>query len=874
MKPLSTFKVAPILPAPLKSLTAIAHNLRWSWDHGAIDLFRRLDDRLWESSGHNPVLLLGSVEQSTLESAARDDSFLAHLRGVEKSLASYLSAESSWYRRAHPEQDKLLVAYFSAEFGITECLSIFAGGLGVLAGDHVKAASDLGLPLVGVGLLYQQGYFRQYLNAAGWQQEAYEDNDFYTLPVELVPNLVVQVELPERSVSAQVWCAHVGRLRLFLLDTNLPCNNQQDRKITYQLYGGDLEMRIRQEILLGIGGYRALEAMGLAPTVFHMNEGHSAFLSLERVRRLMQTQQLSFAEAKVLASASLIFTTHTPVPAGHDYFPPALMDRYFSAYTRQLGTSRSEFLGLGRQDINNDAEDFCMTVLALRMASHSNGVSKLHGRVSRKMWNSIWTGVPEDEVPIGHVTNGVHFRSWVSLEMNQLYDRYLGPKWREEPADAKLWQRTQSIPGLELWRTHERRRERLVGYARLRLRKQLLERNAPQTAIDEADEVLSPDALTIGFGRRFASYKRARLLMRDPERLARLLSDPQRPVQIIFAGKAHPQDNLGKELIQSLFNFANRPEFRRKLVFLENYDMAVARYMLQGCDVWLNTPLRPLEASGTSGMKAQANGALNLSVLDGWWDEAWQLGREQGVDVGWAIGNGETYRDPEYQDQVEAEALYEILEREIVPSFYDRRVDGLPTKWLSRMKSSIATLCPEFNMHRMVTEYINEYYVRADQRYRSLSHDNAGKTRQFAAWLEQVRATWPLLKVEVVRESVREVSLGNELEVWAHVNLNTLASNDISVELLTGRVDADGEITRPLITPMLPVGKDDRGREIFHVQVSPSAGSGMYGYAIRVLPQHPDCVTPFIPKLILWAHCAPTSTHEPGKVLTNVASVG
>jgi starch phosphorylase len=870
MKPLSTFKVAPILPAPLKSLTTIAHNLRWSWDHGAIDLFRRLDDRLWESSGHNPVLMLGSVEQSTLESAARDDSFLAHLRGIEKSLTHYLAGEGSWFRRANPEDDRLLVAYFSAEFGITECLSIFAGGLGVLAGDHVKAASDLGLPLVGVGLLYQQGYFRQYLNAAGWQQEAYEDNDFYTLPLELVPNLAVQVDLPGRAVSAQVWCAHVGRLRLFLLDTNLSSNNQQDRKITYQLYGGDLDMRIRQEILLGIGGYRALEAMGLVPTVFHMNEGHSAFLSLERVRRLMQTQQLSFAEAKVLASSSLIFTTHTPVPAGHDYFPPALMERYFSEYTGELGISRSDFLGLGRQDINNDAEDFCMTVLALRMASFSNGVSKLHGRVSRTMWNRIWSGVPEDEVPIGHVTNGVHFRSWVSLEMNQLYDRYLGPKWREEPADPKLWQRAHSIPGLELWRTHERRRERLVGYARQRLHQQLVERNAPQATIDSADEVLSPDALTIGFGRRFASYKRASLLLRDPERLARILSDSQRPVQMIFAGKAHPQDNIGKEMIQSLINLANRPEFRRKLVFLENYDMAVARYMLQGCDVWLNTPLRPLEASGTSGMKAQANGVLNLSILDGWWDEAWQLGREHGVDVGWAIGNGEAYDDPAYQDQVEAEALYEILESEIVPAFYDRRVDGLPTRWISRMKSSIATLCPEFNMHRMVMQYIDGYYVAADARYRRLHHDAAAHTRQFAAWLSRVQAAWPLLAVNVVRESVRELSLGKELELWAHVDLNGLAPNDVSVEVLTGRLNADGEIMQPLTTSMSPSGRDDSGREIFLAKVSPSAGSGMYGYAVRVIPNHPDLVTPFVPNLILWANCAPASTGHPA--LATVAS--
>jgi glycogen phosphorylase len=520
MKPIRTFKVRPSLPAPLRPLLEIAHNLRWSWDHAAIELFRRLDRDLWETSGHNPVLLLGNIDQGALETAATDDSFLAHMKGVAETLQFYLTGEGNWYHREH-SQEKLVVSYFSAEFGITECLSIFAGGLGVLAGDHLKAASDLGLPLVGVGLLYQQGYFRQYLNGAGWQQEAYEDNDFHTLPVELLPGVTVRVDFPHGPVVAQVWSANVGRLKLFLLDTNTPQNNPEDRKVTHKLYGGDLEMRLKQEILLGIGGYRALEAMGLEPTVYHMNEGHSAFLGLERVIRLRETRNLSFQEARTLASSSLIFTTHTPVPAGHDYFSPELIGRYFNPYIQRLGITSNEFLALGRQNPANQSEDFCMTVLALRLACFSNGVSKLHGAVSRRMWSNLWKGVPESEVPIGHVTNGVHFRSWVSFEMNQLYDRYLGPKWREEPADAKLWERTQSIPAGELWRTHERRRERLVAYARQRLREQLSSRGTTaQSALEEADEVLSPDALTIGFGRRFATYKRARAPGAYPERLS------------------------------------------------------------------------------------------------------------------------------------------------------------------------------------------------------------------------------------------------------------------------------------------------------------------------------------------------------------------
>ncbi len=638
MKSIRTFTVRPSLPEPLQPLLRIAHNLRWSWDHAAIDLFRRLDRDLWETCNRNPVLLLGSIDQSILEAAARDDSFLAHMNGVADKLASYVTGEGSWYRREHNKDGDMLVAYFSAEFGITECLSIFAGGLGVLAGDHLKASSDLGLPLVGVGLLYQEGYFRQYLNAAGWQQESFEDNDFHTWPIELIPNLRISVELGDRTAQAQIWRVNVGRLQLFLLDSNLACNRPEDRKITGQLYGGDLDMRMRQEILLGIGGYHALEALGLKPTVYHMNEGHSAFLGLEHILRLMETEHLTFSQARILASASLIFTTHTPVPAGHDYYPAFLMDRYFSSAMGRLGISRLEFLGLGRQDPVNEGEDFCMTVLALRIASFSNGVSKLHGQVSRQMWNRVWKDLPESEVPIGHVTNGVHFRTWVSIEMNQLFDRYLGPKWREEPAAQGLWQRTDSIPAGELWRTHERRRERLVGYARRRLRTQLISRGAPKPAVEAADEVLSPDALTIGFGRRFASYKRATLLLRDPERLSRILNNPECPVQIIYAGKAHPKDDAGKQLIQIIINLATRPDFRRKLVFLENYDMSVARYMVQGCDVWLNTPLRPQEASGTSGMKALANGVMNLSTLDGWWDEAWRMGNSADADVGWAIG--------------------------------------------------------------------------------------------------------------------------------------------------------------------------------------------------------------------------------------------
>ncbi len=860
MKPAHVFKVVPSLPPSLEGLRTLACNLRWSWDHNTIELFRRLDTDLWESTGHNPVKLLGLIGQAKLEAAARDEAFLSHLHRTEIALASYLSGESSWFRRTCGGNDGVLVAYFSAEFGLTECLTIFAGGLGILAGDHLKAASDLGVPLVGVGLLYQQGYFRQYLNAAGWQQETYEDNDFQNLPVTLERRsdgspLTVELTYDGNKVVAQIWRAAVGRVSLYLLDTNVAQNRPEDRDITDQLYGGGTEMRLRQEILLGIGGCRALEALGLEPTVYHMNEGHSAFLSLERVRRLMERDSLTFAEAREAACAGLVFTTHTPVPAGHDYYSPGLLDHYLGNYSSGLGLSKQEFYGLGRQNPGNDSEEFCMTVLALRMAASSNGVSQLHGVVSRKMWKTLWPGVPEDEIPIGSVTNGVHFRSWISAEMNHLYDRYLSPKWREEGADVELWKRAQTIPAEELWRTHERRRERLVGFARRTLRMQLQRRGASQADIDAADEVLNPDALTIGFARRFATYKRATLVLRDPDRLARILNDPQRPVQILFAGKAHPRDDAGKAFIQQIIKLAQGPEFRRRIVFLENYDPALARSLVQGADVWLNTPLRPEEASGTSGMKALANGGLNLSILDGWWDEAWHPATEAEPFVGWAIGRGESYDNQDYQDQVESLALYEILEHDVIPSFYERGADGLPRRWIARMKSSIATLCPEFNMQRMVTEYATDFYLRGHERHQHLMADRFAAARTLAAWNRRIRDNWEQVAIESVDAlPATEMRSGAEVEVRARVRLGALSCDEVSVELYLGMLNADFEICDAAAVPMQQVSQAAEGVYIFAARSAACRESGMHGYTVRVLPYHVDEPQAFLPGLIRWAN--------------------
>ena len=852
-RPIHTYTVAPSLPKELESLQELVYNLLWVWDHDLMELLIRLDPDLWEKTNHNPVLMLGMISQERLNSASRDDALLAQLeRGYER-YKKYLDTSSAWFHKTYTQIPPNQIAYFSAEFGITECLQNYSGGLGVLSGDHLKSASDLGLPLIGVGLMYQQGYFRQYLNIDGWQQERNPENDFYTLPIALERDkegkpVMVSVDLEGRPVYAQIWRVRVGRIPLYLLDTNIPLNSRhEDQSITNQLYGGDRELRIRQEILLGIGGYRALKALGLAPAVFHMNEGHSAFLSLERCRDLMQTHKLSFAEAREASTAGLAFTTHTPVPAGNDYFTPELVERYFGHYYRDLGLSPKEFHGLGRQDPHDEQEAFCMTILALKMAGNCNGVAKLHGVVSRKMWQKVWPGLPENEIPIISITNGVHAPSWISRDMAGLYDRYLGPRWREDSGEYGLWSRVHHIPDEELWRTHERRRERLVAFARARLRSQLEARGAPPSDLPQAAEVLNSQALTIGFARRFATYKRSTLLLRDAERLIKILTEKDRPVQIIFAGKAHPHDNPGKDLIRQIVHFERRAGVRRRMVFLEDYDMVVARYMVQGVDVWLNTPRRPLEASGTSGMKATLNGAINLSVLDGWWDEAYD------AHTGWAIGRGEEYTDEAQQDEIESNALYDLLEKEIVPLFYSRGADDLPRQWITKMKGAMRAIGPQFNTNRMVREYTEKMYLPALDRGTDLSANNFARARQVAVWKQQLRDSWQGLKIlEVSVDNHKTLKVGESVTVRAHVDLSNLKPEDVSVELFYGALNAQGEIENPKIALMKPTAKP-KGTVYEFVGVNNLVMSGRLGHTVRVLPRHADLENPHKLGLVLWA---------------------
>jgi starch phosphorylase len=863
MRPSHTFQVIPSLPAKLERLRELASNLWWGWNHEAIGLFRRLDRDLWESSGHNPVLMLGTIRQERLEQVAEDDGFMAHCDRVCREFDRYLNGQSTWYQKTYGGEggkrpavgSAPRIAYFSAEFGLTESLGIYAGGLGILSGDHLKSASDLGLPLVGVGLLYQQGYFRQYLNPDGWQQELYPENDFYNLPVTLERQLsgaplLVEVEYPGRVVKAQVWRAQVGRVPLYLLDTNIEGNQPEDRDLTDQLYGGDDDMRIRQEIMLGIGGIQALEALDLRPTVCHMNEGHSAFLALERIRLLMEAHQLSFAEAREAAAAGHVFTTHTPVPAGIDWFHPDLVDRYFSHFYPRLGLTRHEFLGLGRMDPDDPNGYVCMALLAMRMANKTNGVSQLHAQVSREMWQEGWPQLPRDEVPILGITNGIHPRSWISHDMADLYDRYLGPRWVERPADPSIWQQVMRIPDEELWRTHERRRERLVAFSRRRLRAQLEKRGSQPSEIRQAEEVLDPEALTIGFARRFATYKRATLVFRDIERLARIVGDRDRPVQIIYAGKAHPRDNPGKELIRQIIHHARRPEFRNRIVFIEDYDMVVGRYLVQGVDVWLNTPRRPHEASGTSGMKATANGALNVSVLDGWWDEGYT------PETGWAIGHREEYGQDEsdYQDTVESNAIYDLLEKEIVPLFYERGRDGLPRGWIARMKAAMRDHAAIFNTNRMVREYFERCYLPSVGRSQRLQADGQQRAKALAAWKAKLRKQWGQIRIESVAADTaegQELEVGDQLQVQAQVYLGALKPTDVTVELYYGPLDAEGMIVQAQTLPMLIAQSKGKGSYVFAGAIACHT-SGRHGYALRVVPSHEDLGHPFEMGLVLW----------------------
>ncbi|MGA2196006.1 MAG: alpha-glucan family phosphorylase [Bryobacteraceae bacterium] len=831
IQPLREFLVRPALPESLSRMEELAHNLLWSWSPLVRSVFRRLDPVLWKECGYNPVLMLGRVSQSALEKAGADQRYLA----VYHSACEVFDARTR--SKSAPPPDGKLIAYFSAEYGLTECLPVYSGGLGILSGDHLKSSRDQDYPLIGLGLLYQKGYFRQLLNPDGWQQERYPINDFYTLPVTPVKDpagadLKVKVKLPTGEISILVWQLHVGRIQLYLLDTNIPENLlPQDRDITDSLYGGDNDTRIRQEIVLGIGGMRALDAMGLKPTVFHMNEGHSAFLALEQIRLYMRDEKLAFDEALEAARASNVFTTHTPVPAGIDLFDAGVMYHYFAEYCREAAVDFQQLMAIGRRNPANRDEPFSMAVLALNTSAYRNAVSRLHRAVSQAMFQDLWPQLAQWEIPITSITNGVHLPSWLNAELAVLYDQYLEPDWRDRFNDPSLWEHVKEIPDEELLEAHRRRKRRLVNFVRERQHSAALRRQASAGEIRRSGEVLDPNAFTIGFARRFATYKRATLLFHDVERLKRILLNKDMPVQIVIAGKAHPKDQPAKGYIRDVVQLSRDPDLWKHVVFVEDYDMKVGREMVQSVDLWLNNPRRGEEACGTSGMKAALNGVLNLSILDGWFDEAYE------VSGGWAIGEREPY-SPD-QDVLHATAIYYLLENEIVPMFYERR-ETTPREWMRRVKQSLIHVTPAFDCRRMVREYMSELYDPAHQQHIHLREGHYQRVRARARWGARIREVW---------ERVRFVESGNEfpavgltsgsvLPVRAAIDLAGLNPDDVRVEMLLGRVDSSGFLEDAEVVVLPPVEQRD-GVALFGRDIVPER-TGRLGYALRVSPNHFD----------------------------------
>jgi len=845
MSEFKRFNVVPVLPEILMPLAKISENLWYCWNHEAFRLFRDIDAELWHKSNHNPVSVLNETRQVRLNELAENSEYIARVNKVAAELDEYKSGNSDSESRENS------IAYFSAEYGLTEALPIYSGGLGVLSGDHIKSASDLDLNLTGIGLLYQEGYFQQRLDKNGWQQDFYRVNDFSTMPLHEVYDsngapLIVEVQLEKITLYLKIWRINVGRVSIYMMDSNIDKNSEQDKKLTAHLYGGDKEHRLRQEIVLGIGGMKVLKTLGIEPDVIHINEGHSAFALFERAIQFMEKYDLGTRYAMELSKKSAVFTTHTPVAAGNDEFSSDLMRKYFSGYLQKLGITIEDFIELGRDPGNKYISDFSMTVAAIRNSAYINGVSELHGNVAGKMWNHLWPDTPVEHTPISFITNGIHIQSWISGEMKELLDNYLGANWAYIKSNGDLTNQIKNIPDKKLWSIKQIRKTKLIDYVRKKVNDQFREKGVFNRTSKDLDNILDPNALTIGFARRFASYKRGDLIFRDKERLRKILFDKKRPVQIIIAGKAHPQDNPGKEIIKRISGFINSDDTGLKVVFLENYNINIGRYLVQGVDLWLNNPIRLFEASGTSGMKTVVNGGLNLSVLDGWWDEGYN-----GIN-GWAVGERIPIEDPHFRDDVESDSLYSVLEEEIVPLFFDRDSSGVPFKWMEKVKNSIATLSPRFNTYRMVNEYNEKFYSEASRSFKKLKEEKFKTLQGFTNWKETVQQNFGNIRiVDINYENKPNFSVGEKLNIDVVVEHPGLEAEDLKIEVYFGKIQRDDRLMSSELLE-LDHNKDKSSKGTLFSGSIICKETGNQGFKIRITPKHELMANPMELSLVKW----------------------
>ena len=843
--------VNPQLPKRIEKLSEVANNLWWSWNTEFLRLFQKIDKDLWEESDKNPIKFLKRVSQEKLDNASKNILFLKEYDKIIDNFENYINSKNTWFSNKFPENKNDLIAYFSAEYGLDQTIPIYSGGLGILSGDHLKSASDLGIPLVAVGLLYKNGYFHQKINGYGQQETEYKNIDLYDLPINAVKDdkgedLLIYVKFPKRRLYLKVWQINVGRVKLYLLDSDIEKNHVEDRDVTLRLYGGDQEMRIRQEIVLGMAGVNLLKTLGLNPTVYHMNEGHSAFLNLEIIKNIIKEKEVSFEVAKDIASSKTVFTTHTPVPAGNDIFPIDLVEKYFKDFWPRLGLSREEFLKLGMKPTKDLEPGFNMGILALKIAGKKNGVSKLHGAVSRELFGDVWPDIAANESPITYVTNGIHTCSWLSPRLKELYNKYLVPYWQDNMHKDEIWEKVRNIPDNKLWEAHQDRKEKLLNLVKDSTINRLRRSGYSYEEINEIVSKLNPNALTIGFARRFATYKRATLIFRDLERITQILNNQDRPVQLIFAGKAHPADKEGQDLIKYIHDVSMMPQFKGKIFLLENYNIAMSRYLISGVDVWLNNPRRPMEASGTSGQKASVNGVINFSVLDGWWAEGYNQYN------GWTIGTNAEYDSYEAQDIADSQSMYQTLENKIIPTYYDRDKYGLPLKWIEMMKNSIITTGGKYSTARMLVDYTEKLYIplcNLTKKY----YEDVDNVAAYNSWKKDLFTNWKDIKINQINNLDNiTIDAGNNIEVKCEVELPNISENNIEVEVYYGKILDNGIVENVSIIPMKLESKDEETKKYYYTAKIELTTGGNYGYTFRVMPKHEMILEPTNLNLVKW----------------------